>query len=264
MNKNFAFVDNIPFTIAAGDTLSLPAGSWDYLYMAELSGGDLLVSGDGFRVPFVLGRQIRVKNPEVRTITLANRGSTSASGVIYVGSGDIEDRATVGSVRVVGVVSVDSVPSSEYDTYTKSVVASATGSQYAALALHNPAANTKDLHVLEIYQRNLTSGYNMVKLAKNTNMESVGGSSVFAEITNRGEERSSSGKLITYAGGSQLVSSLTKDADQTLFYTTGTVNERLVLTKPVILKPGDTIYHQTAVVSGYITSTFVFEERESE
>ncbi len=98
--SRFSFVDNIPFSIPAGGSLPLPAGSWDYLYMAELSGGDLLAEGSGLRLPLILGRQIRTDKKEVGTILITNRGTTTAVGVIYAGSGDVEDMAMVGTVRV--------------------------------------------------------------------------------------------------------------------------------------------------------------------
>lgn len=99
--SNFSFVDNIPFSIAAGGSLSLPAGGWDYIYVAELSGGDLLMKGNQARVPLIVGREVRFAERETKSaLNILNRGGTTATGVLFVGSGDIQDRSTVGSVSV--------------------------------------------------------------------------------------------------------------------------------------------------------------------
>ena len=154
MNKSFAFVDNFPFTIAAGDSLSVAAGSWDYFYLASLSGGDLLAEGAAFRVPLILGRQIRVNEPETGTITLTNRGDSDASGVIYAGSGDIEDRGVVGSVSVTNFPGSPKW-SEEGFSYSAFIFDSGVAAKYSHVQLWNPSSNTKRVVVngLSAYQQ---------------------------------------------------------------------------------------------------------------
>lgn len=149
MNE-FSFVDNIPFSIAAGDSLSLPAGSWDYLYMAKLSGGDLLAEGSALRLPFILGRQIRVSKKETGTILLTNRGSTTAEGVIYAGSGDVQDSAVVGEVAITGTVSVSQLPPTSVDMYTAYMGVQVTAAQYLYAAIENPLGSGKTLSLRTI------------------------------------------------------------------------------------------------------------------
>lgn len=149
MNNEFSFVDNIPFSIAAGESLPLPAGSWDYLYMAELSGGDLLAEGAALRLPFILGRQIRVSKKETGTILLTNRGSTTATGVIYAGSGDVEDMALVGTVRV------SNLQKSREQTDTGNQMLgsgrhSGTSAQYSYAQLFNPSGSGVIAYVQKI------------------------------------------------------------------------------------------------------------------
>lgn len=255
--SEFSFVDNIPFSIAAGESLSLPAGSWDYLYMAELSGGDLLAEGSALRLPFILGRQIRVRKKETGTILLTNRGSTTAEGVIYAGSGDVEDRAMVGAVEVTNLPGSPQW-SDDGNSFFMFVYGGAVSAEYSHVQMFNPIANTKKLIVSNISASH-SAGVktNMIFAKYSTALSTVDPS--YGEVNKKFGNATVSGaeaRIQTQAG------IITGDilwvggvADNTLI--------ELLMDEPVILSPGEGFMVRTSLVNTTVRASFQYHSEDA-
>jgi len=256
MNNDASFVDNIPFSIAAGESLPLPAGSWDYLYMAELSGGDLLAEGAALRLPFILGRQIRVSKKETGTILLTNRGSTTAAGVIYAGSGDVDDRAMVGSVSVTNFPGSPKW-SEDGDSYSAFMFDSGVAAQYSHVQLWNPATNTKNMVVnsLSAYQQ-LGSRAAILFGLTTTELADL-------EATH-GEVNKLSGSSNTSGATCRTQTSASAVSMDTLLLRYGEDDELIgtEFKEPVILEPGYGLTARVSAVNAGISGSFQYHAED--
>ena len=256
MNESFAFVDNIPFSIKAGGSLSLPAGSWDYLYLASLTGGDLLAEGAGFRVPLILGRQIRVSKRETGSITITNRGSTEAVGVIYAGSGDVEDRGVVGAVEVTNFPG-----STEWadngESFFMFVYDGAVTGQYSHAQLFNPVGNTKKLIVNNVSAYQQSGGANWVVFER----YSVPLSSldlVYGEVNKKFGDVGISGAEARI----QTQASLLSEDILRLSVAADKESLELQMDEPVVLSPGEGFMVRSASVNTAVGASFQYHTED--
>lgn len=251
--SNFSFVDNIPFKIAAGDSLPIPAGSWEYLYMASLTGGDLLVEGAGFRVPLILGRQIRVKEKETGVILLTNNGSTEASGVLYAGAGDIEDRGIIGSVSVTNFPGSPKWSESG-DSYMAFIYKGGVAAKYSHVQLLNPSGNDKNLIVnkMSAYHR-AGARDTLVFLPYDTALTSVDAS--FGEANKLSSSSNISGAEFRI---DELGSSLSSAGSLLHGYADDGETLGTDLDEPIILTPGNGIVIRTGSVNAAVGGKFQY------
>lgn len=136
---SFANLINIPFKIAAGETLALPGGSWDFLYVAELTANaNVIADAENFRVPLVSGRRININEKIVQAVNIENRGSGEISGLLVAGSGDITDSQVVGTISV---TVNDSVNGLAENTITGAAQSIAANSSRKKLYLYAPDTN---------------------------------------------------------------------------------------------------------------------------
>ena len=154
MNK-FANIDAIEFAIDAGEKLSIPGGNWDFLQVDDLTpGADIVARGSSFRVPLIVGRKIKLLESEIGTVEIENRGDGKITGILYVGSGDIQDSTIVGTVSVTNAGK----------TRTEQEIAFLFGggmggvaAEYSYSYLENPAASEKNI-VLNMVAMSVFSG----------------------------------------------------------------------------------------------------------
>lgn len=131
----------IPFTLAAGASLVLPAGSFEFVYLSSVSAGaSVRLKGSQVSIDLVVGRRVEFGNPTVQPLTLENNGSGSVSGVLLVGSGNVRDSTVVGSVSVIdgGLEVVGSKVAFCVRAFKAAVVG-----EYSAVQLFNPAGSGK-------------------------------------------------------------------------------------------------------------------------
>lgn len=135
----------IPFALAAGASLVLPAGSFEFVYLSSISAGaSVRLKGSQVSIDLIVGRRVEFGNPTVQPLTLENKGSGSVSGVLLVGSGDVRDSNVVGTVSV---TNADKDRSVSGVSFFGSRNVSAVASQYSIAYLINPVGSGVNLIV---------------------------------------------------------------------------------------------------------------------
>lgn len=135
----------IPFTLAAGASLVLPAGSFEFVYLSSISAGaSVRLKGSQVSIDLVVGRRVEFGNPTVQPLTLENQGGGSVSGVLLVGSGDVRDSNVVGTVSVTNADKDRSLSGTAFFGLNNR---SAGATEYCVVYLANPAGSGVNLFV---------------------------------------------------------------------------------------------------------------------
>jgi len=141
----FSSIEVIPFSIDAGEKLIIPAANWEFLQINDLTPGAILIAaGTTFRMPLIVGRAVRFREPENGRVELYNKGSGTISGELYVGSGDISDSTIVGTVSVTNSAKTRT---EQGIAHLKGATMAAKAAEYGYSYLANPAASEKNLIV---------------------------------------------------------------------------------------------------------------------
>lgn len=129
----------IPFTLAAGASLVLPAGSFEFVYLSSVSAGaSVRLKGSQASVDLTVGRRVEFGEPTKQPVALENVGSGTVSGVLLVGSGGVSDSQVVGTVSVVdgGLGFVKARQS-----FSARLSSTPAATEYAGVQLFNPAGS---------------------------------------------------------------------------------------------------------------------------
>lgn len=242
MSKKQAFLDNIPFSIPAGGALPLPAGNWDFIYIAELnSDADLLVESASFRVPMIVGRRVEVADSMVGVVQITNRGSVSAVGVLYVGSGDIRDSTVVGTVAVVN----DNKSRTERgEAFFNEKSQPAVAAKYSISMIANPAGSGKRLIVNRLIG-GAWAGSGSMSMFTSKDYESL---ELELAVSFTGSKTAKGNKLISGSDGVGLLRTLVSTSASPInLFSVGTMRvnapgmAEYKFTEPVIILPGESM-----------------------
>lgn len=251
--------NNLPFSLGAGESLSIPGGSFEFLYLVEAtSGASLRLQGSQVDIPFIVGRRVDFGRPETGEMLITNTGSGTVEGLIFVGSGAVTDSTVVGTVSV---VNANKARTESGQAFIVGSAVNTPASEYGVIYLVNPAGSGVKLVVNKFIVRDTSAGgtYSLRVSADYVALEAEASFSVVASKT-------PINKKIGESAGQGLLKTATSTAatntnEQGAFSHEYGSNEVIEFVEPFVVSEGMALIVRNGTTAETATASFEwFEE----